>query len=117
MSIFNTLLHGSAADVAAILSGDNPPDTKEDFRAALTNALDRIDRLERKAAVPAPIHHRYKIEVVPQCEPKNLNALDSDVPGYYYYNAIDQEEAIDKFHSEVAIKVLDYFEIIVEIDG
>jgi len=48
MSTFNTLLHGPAAEAASILGGDNPPDDLGSLRAALTNALDRIDRLESK---------------------------------------------------------------------
>jgi hypothetical protein len=50
-SIFNILLHGGAADAAEVLGGDNPPETIDELRAALTNALNRIDRLERR-------HHR-----------------------------------------------------------
>lgn len=45
-SRFNTLALGEAADAAAILAGDNPPDTIDELRAALTNALERISRLE-----------------------------------------------------------------------
>jgi predicted Zn-ribbon and HTH transcriptional regulator len=48
MSTFNTLLHGSAAQAADILGGDNPPDDIASLRAALTNAFDKIDRLERR---------------------------------------------------------------------
>ena len=53
MSRFNTLLHGPASEAAAILSGDNPPDDMSvdltELRAALTNALNRIDTLENAA--------------------------------------------------------------------
>jgi len=48
MSTFNTLLHGSAAEAAGILGGDNAPSDNMSLRAALTNALDRIDILERR---------------------------------------------------------------------
>ncbi len=55
MSRFNTLLHGEASEASAILGGDMPPPTEtvrvlNELRAALTNALNRIDRLERKQA-------------------------------------------------------------------
>jgi hypothetical protein len=55
MSTFNTLLHGSAAEAAAILSGDNPPETgaTQALRAALTNALNRIDQIEKREAIQA----------------------------------------------------------------
>ena len=46
MSQFNTLLHGEAREAADILGSDNPPDTHDELRAALTNALNRITRLE-----------------------------------------------------------------------
>ena len=49
MSQFNELLHGAAEDAAAILSGDNPPDSIDDLRAALTNALNRIQVLEERS--------------------------------------------------------------------
>ncbi len=48
-SRFNTLLHGEAADAADVLSGDTQPGERElilELRAALTNALRRVDRLE-----------------------------------------------------------------------
>ena len=48
-SRFNTLLHGEASDAADVLSGDAQPGEHElilELRAALTNALRRIDRLE-----------------------------------------------------------------------
>lgn len=45
-SRFNVLALGSAGDAAAILSGDNPPDTLEEIRAALANALERVHKLE-----------------------------------------------------------------------
>ncbi len=51
MSRFNTLLHGEASEAAAILGGDLDRDIDiVGVRAALTNALNRIDRLERKQA-------------------------------------------------------------------
>ena len=48
MSRFNVLLHGEAADAADELS-IGAADEGE-LRAALTNALSRIDRLEKKLA-------------------------------------------------------------------
>ena len=50
MSRFTTLLHGEASEVAALLSSDNPIRTDAELRAALTNALNRIDRIEQHAA-------------------------------------------------------------------
>ena len=47
-SQFNTLLHGSARDAANIL-GEGRLFTELELRAALTNALDRIDRIENHA--------------------------------------------------------------------
>ncbi len=50
-SRFNTLLHGEASDAADILSGDTQPGERElilELRAALTNALRRVDRLETR---------------------------------------------------------------------
>lgn len=52
MSIFNTLLHGPAAEAATILGGDRPDNMAneiDELRLALTNALNRIDRLEQMA--------------------------------------------------------------------
>lgn len=46
MSRFNVLLHGEAADAADALE-DVPADEQE-LRAALQNAMRRIDRLEKK---------------------------------------------------------------------
>lgn len=53
MSELNKLLHGEAAEAAAILSGDQPPEGTNAplaLRAALTNALNRIDRIEKQLA-------------------------------------------------------------------
>jgi hypothetical protein len=50
VSCFNTLYHGEASDAADILDGDQPPDTIEELRVALTNALRRISRLEAQVA-------------------------------------------------------------------
>lgn len=50
-SRLNTLLHGEAYKAAEILSGDTTPNRDEillELRAALTNALNRIDKLEEK---------------------------------------------------------------------
>lgn len=44
---FNTLLHGAAFEAAEVLSGDSPPEGEQCLRAALTNALNRIETLER----------------------------------------------------------------------
>ena len=49
MSRLNKLLHGEASTAADLLSGDVTPNRDEillELRAALTNALYRIDRLE-----------------------------------------------------------------------
>ena len=50
MSRFNVLLHGEADEAADLLGSDNPIRTDAELRAALTNALRRIARLERKLA-------------------------------------------------------------------
>ncbi len=50
-SRFNTLLHGEASEAADVLSGDCRMTEREsivELRAALTNALRRIDRFERR---------------------------------------------------------------------
>ncbi len=50
MSRLNKLLHGEALAAADLLSGDVTPNRDEillELRAALTNALRRIDRLEK----------------------------------------------------------------------
>lgn len=44
---FNTLLHGEASDAAELL-GTGRLFTELELRAALTNALNRIDHLESK---------------------------------------------------------------------
>ena len=54
-STFNTLLHGSAEDAAEILGGDCPPQSNEFLRAALTNALGRIARLEHLATLKSEL--------------------------------------------------------------
>lgn len=46
----SALLYGDADQVAAELSGDNPPTETAQLRAALANALNRIDLLERQVA-------------------------------------------------------------------
>ena len=46
MSGFNELLHGSAKEAADYLHYESDV-TNEEVRAALTNALNKIDRLER----------------------------------------------------------------------
>lgn len=61
-SRFNVLCHGAADEVAAILSGDNPPDTLQDLRAALTNALTRLHRLEAPPPPVVPREHRLAHE-------------------------------------------------------
>jgi len=113
-SDFNTLLHGGAAEAAAILSGDNPPDgldATQSLRAALTNALTRIDRLERRLEVPAPVMRTYCVTARPLVQTEDLNDLDFEVEGDYEFNAIDREAALDLFHGTVPIKVLDDFDI------
>ena len=122
MSDFNTLLHGSAAEAAAVLSGDRPPEGAgaiPSLRAALTNALNRIDRLEERLKVPAPVRKTYIVTVKPvddtwaDCD---LHELDQDVAGVYRFNGIDEEDALDQFHGSIPIKVLDDFEIICQIE-
>ena len=51
-SRLKVLLHGEAAAAARLIGGDCPPLHQElilELRAALTNALYRIDRLEENA--------------------------------------------------------------------
>ena len=51
MARINDLLHGEAADVAAILDGDSWPISEPgvvDMRAALSNAMTRIAQLEKR---------------------------------------------------------------------
>jgi len=46
-SRFNTLLHGRASEAAELLGDDHRGDDEIiELRAALTNALNRIDKLE-----------------------------------------------------------------------
>ena len=112
-SNLNTLLHGSAAEAAEILGGDYPPDDVgaiQSIRAALTNALNRIDTLEKKLAVPAPIRRCYVVKTE-EVGGGVTNELDNDVVGSYRFTTISEEAALDEFHSTVPIKVLDDFEI------
>jgi len=46
-----------------------------------------------------------------------LHELDGKVDGKYLYCAINEEDALDQFHSSVPIKVLDDFEITVELSA
>lgn len=114
MSRFNTLLHGSAADAANILGGDNPPDTHADLRAALTNALDRIGRLEDRVRPPAKVRHPYKVTVQKMIAFGRVHELDEHIEGEYPFCAIDEEDALDQFHLTVPVKVLEDFEITAE---
>ena len=53
MSRLNELLHGDASTAADLLSGEVTPNRDEillELRAALTNALHRIDQLENAVA-------------------------------------------------------------------
>ncbi len=123
MSRLNELLHGEASVAADLLSGDVTPARDEillELRAALTNALHRISLLEDKATIPVPVREIYRITVeVAAPEPfesERLHDLDVDVAGRYRITAISEDDALDQFHSTVPIKVLDDFEISVELD-
>jgi hypothetical protein len=76
MSRFNTLLHGEASEAADIMAGDHPPDTMPELRAALTNALNRIDRLEKQ------------IEVLDIIRKSDADAICRDCMTKYFKDAI-----------------------------
>ena len=119
MSRFNELLHGEASSAADLLSGEVTPARDEillELRAALTNALRRIDRLETKTATPLPVR-RYKIAAIKMVAFGRVHELDESVEGCYFYDAINEEAALDQFHLSVPIKVLEDFEIDVEEDN
>lgn len=61
------------------------------------------------------VTHKYKVAAVPVTD--LLHSLDCDVAGVYFFDAVGSEEALDQFHGTVPIKVLEDFEIDVEIDG
>lgn len=114
MSRFNELLHGEAATAAELLSGEVTPARDEillELRAALTNALNRIDRLEAKAIRLAPASKIYKVIVQKMVAFGRVHELDEDVEGTYPYTAISEDDALDQFHSTVPIKMLEDFEI------
>ena len=119
MSRFNELLHGEASSAADLLSGEVTPARDEillELRAALTNALRRIDRLEAKTATPAPVRYRYKVAAIKVVAFGRVHELDESVEGCYFYDAINEEDALDQFHDTIPIKVLEDFEIDVELD-
>ena len=74
-----------------------------------------IDDLCQRINMDCNEMRRFKVSAVPLTD--ELNSLDWDVPGVYFFDAVGSEEALDQFHGTVAIKVLDDFEIDVEIDG
>lgn len=113
MSRFNTLLHGSAAEAAAILGGEVTPARDEillELRAALTNALNRIDRLEDKAAYPKLVREVYTVKAVKLIAFGHLHELDEEVEGEYTFAAISHDDALDQFHRTVPVKMLEDFE-------
>lgn len=113
MSRFNTLLHGSAADAAAILGGEVTPARDEillELRAALTNALNRIDRLEERNAPPVKARETYTVKAEKLIAFGHLHELDEEVEGEYTFCAISHDDALDQFHRTVPVKVLDDFE-------
>lgn len=118
MSRLNELLHGQAATAAALLSGDVTPSRDEillELRAGLTNALNRIDRLEARNAPPVKARVMYRITVRKLVAFGRVHELDERVEGDYPICAIDEDDALDQFHSTVPIKVLEDFEITAEL--
>ena len=115
MKHFNLMYHGSAEDVAAQLETGvelTPPE----LGALLCNIMRKISQLEAKAATPVPARKRYKVTATKMVAFGRLHELDEDVPGNYFYDAINSEDALDQFHLSVPIKVLEDFEIDVEED-
>ena len=58
--------------------------------------------------------NRWKIAAIPT--KFNIHERDTDVAGVYFFTAESKDEALDKFHKSVPIKVLDDFEIDIELD-
>jgi len=60
----------------------------------------------------------YNVVVTRDAEVQHndLHELDKDVAGIYRIDADSEDAALDEFHSTIPIKVLDDFEIDVELD-
>ncbi|MCK4515187.1 MAG: hypothetical protein KAU31_08015 [Spirochaetaceae bacterium] len=114
-SNFNLFYHGSASDISDALEHGANLDQYE-AKALLCNIVRRIARIEEKLETPAPVRKRYKVAAVKLVAFGRVHELDEGVEGCYFYNAIDEEDALDQFHSSVPIKVLEDFEIDVEED-
>ncbi len=115
MSRFNELLHGSASHAAELL-GDGRPvaNREEELRLALCNALNRISRLEDRTQPPAKLRFPYKVTVQKMIAFGHVHELDEHIEGEYPFCALDEEDALDQFHSTVPVKVLEDFDISVE---
>jgi len=116
-SNFNLFYHGSASDISGALEGGTNLDHYE-ARALFCNIVRRIARIEEQLAAPAPapVRKRYKVAAVKMVAFGRVHQLDESVEGCYFYDAIDEEDALDQFHSSVPIKVLEDFDIDVEED-
>jgi len=115
MKNFNLMYHGSARDVSDALEAGVELEPTE-RSALLCNIMRRLAVLEEKAATPVPVRKRYKVTATKMVAFGRVHELDEDVPGNYFYDAINSEDALDQFHLSVPIKVLEDFEIDVEED-
>jgi hypothetical protein len=114
-SNFNLFYHGSASDISDALEHGADLDQYE-AKALLCNIVRRIAILEEKARWPAPERKRYKVAAIKMVAFGRVHELDESVEGCYFYDAINEEDALDQFHLDVPIKVLEDFEFDVEED-
>jgi hypothetical protein len=114
-SNFNLFYHGSASDISDALEAGADLDQYE-AKALLCNIVRRIAMLEEKAGWPAPVRKRYKVAAIKMVAFGRVHKLDESVEGCYFYDAINEEDALDQFHLDVPIKVLEDFEFDVEED-
>ena len=114
-SNFNLFYHGSASDISDALEHGANLDQFE-AKALLCNIMRKLMLLEAKAATPVPVRKRYKVAAIKMVTFGGVHELDESVEGCYFYDAINEEDALDQFHLSVPIKVLEDFEIDVEED-